>query len=247
MAQKIYLKDSDVGLGCFSLPVLTFNERNEILKTTNPQLNEQERAAVVYFGMLAEQPEPSGNLEAYYIEPENGPYKETELNYEQERWLEFEREMRYGALIGAMYRQSLEKADAITAYYKNLARLQNYIAYYGLGEGIQKTLMEQKRKLAGLRAGIEASKAAAAKALAMSQITDEMSDEAKFEAAQKQGEAQRQMDAAISKGNELERQLNNISNGLPADFGSESSGGSSGGGLLALLAAGAAAFFALKG
>lgn len=220
MARKVYL--TNTGIGCFTLPILEFYERNEILKKTNPQLNDEERAAVVYFGMLAEQPEPTTINKAWYIEPNNAKIRkglvvlkdETAQNIEN--WLTIENDAKYkveGALrIGAT------EATAQTAYYNNVKRLQDWIAYNGLWNGIQKTLMEQSRKLQGLRAGIEASKAAAAKALGLSQITDEMTDEARVEAAQAQAQAQKQYNEAIERENKLNKQLENLSKGLPADF-----------------------------
>lgn len=221
MAKNVYL--TNTGIGCFSLPILEFYERNEELKRTNPQLNDQERAAVVYFGMLAEQPEPTTINKAWYIEPNNAKIRKSpfvivkdETAQNIENWLNIEHDAKYkfeGSLrIGAT------ESTAQTAYYNNLKRLQDWIAYNGLWGGIQKTLNEQSRKLQGLRAGILASQAAAAKALALSQITDEMTDEARVEAAQAQAQAQKQYNEAIERENVLNKQLDNISKGLPADF-----------------------------
>ena len=221
MARKVYL--TNTGIGCFTLPILEFYERNEILKKTNPQLNDEERAAVAYFGMLAEQPEPTTINKAWYIEPNNAKIRKSpfvivkdETAKNIENWLTIENEAKYkfeGSLrIGAT------EATAQTAYYNNLKRLQDWISYNGLWGGIQTTLNEQSRKLQGLRAGILASQAAAAKALALSQITDEMTDEARVEAAQAQAKAQREYDEAIERENVLNKQLDNISKGLPADF-----------------------------
>lgn len=221
MARKIYLKDT--GIGCFTLPILEFYERNEILKKTNPQLNDEERAAVIYFGMLAEQPEPTTINNAWYIEPNNAKIKKStfvtikdETAKNIENWLNIENAAKYE--FDGVLRLGLTEATAQTAYYNNLKRLQDWISYHGLWTGIEKTLLEQKRKLQGLRAGILASQAAAAKALALSQITDEMTDEARVEAAQAQAQAQKQYDKAIERENDLNRQLDNISKGLPADF-----------------------------
>lgn len=218
MAQKIYLKDSDLGLGAFSFPVLTFNERMAELKQRNPQLNDEERAAVVYFGMLADTPQPTTENKVYYLEPQNGPFKQFEANNNPENWLDIEKTLKYSGVAGALYRSALTESEPATGYYNNVLRLQYWISYNGLWNGIHKTLMEQNRKLQGLRAGIEASKAAAAKALGLSQITDEMTDAARVEAAQAQAQAQKQYDEAIERENVLNKQLDNISKGLPADF-----------------------------
>lgn len=215
MAKKIYRSDDTIGMGVFSLPVLTFVERFERLKTTNPQLDEQGRAAVAYFGMLAEQPEPS--------RMGNGVYIDETFNSDIGSWPKIEHEFRYTP-FGAGYLKFIED-DVVTAYYKQVKRLQDYISYNALNDGIEKTLMEQKRKLAGLRAGIAESKAQAARALALSQITDEMTDEARFEAAEAQAKAQKNYDEAIARETELEKQLDNISRGLPADFGSTKTAG----------------------
>lgn len=220
MARKVYL--TNTGIGCFTLPILEFYERNKILKKTNPQLNDEERAAVVYFGMLAEQPEPTTINKAWYIEPNNAKIRkglvvlkdETAQNIEN--WLTIENDAKY--TFEGVLRIGPTEATAQTAYYNNVKRLQDWIAYNGLWNGIHKTLMEQSRKLQGLRAGIEASKAAAEKALGLSQITDEMTDAARVEAAQAQAQAQKQYNEAIERENTLNKQLDNLSKGLPADF-----------------------------
>lgn len=224
MARKIYL--TNTGIGCFSLPILEFYERNEILKKTNPQLNDEERAAVTYFGMLAEQPEPTTINKVWYIEPNNAKIRKSpfiitkdESARNIENWLTIENDAKY--TFEGVLRLGATEATAQTAYYNNLKRLQDWIAYNGLWGGIQATLNEQSRKLQGLRAGILASQAAAAKALALSQITDEMTDEARVEAAQAQAKAQKEYDEAIERENILNKQLDNISKGLPADFRSE--------------------------
>ena len=217
MAQKIYLKDSVLGLGAFSFPVLTFNERMIDIKRRNPQLNDQERAAVVYFGMLADTPQPTTENKVYYLEPQNGPFTEFEANNNPENWLDIENKLKYTA-VSPIFQSALKESEPATGYYNNVLRLQYWISYNGLWNGIHKTLMEQSRKLQGLRAGIEASKAAAAKALAYSQINDEMTDEARVEAAQAQAQAQKQYDEAVERENVLNKQLDNISKGLPADF-----------------------------
>lgn len=221
--------EKDIGLGVFSLPVLSFKERMDLLKQTNPELSEQARAAVAYFGMLAEMPAPTAEYEAYYIEPQNSLTKYQEAGTNFQNWVNIENTIREnapksksifygGPLKYASAIAGLTKADANTAYYKNLERLQYWIASNGLNEGIKKTLAEQSRKLQGIRAGIAESKAQAARALAMSQITEEMTDEARFEAAEAQAKAEENYNSAIEREQELNRQLDNISKGLPADY-----------------------------
>lgn len=220
MAKKIYISDENIGLGAFSFPVLTFNERMDDLKRRNPQLDDNERAAVVYFGMLADTPQPTKTGNVYYLEPENGPYKQIEENKNKENWFDIEENLKYHA-VGHIMTSAFKEIDAATGYFNNVKRLQDWISYNGLWGGIQTTLNEQSRKLQGLRAGILASQAAAAKALALSQITDEMTDEARVEAAQAQAKAQKEYDEAIERENVLNKQLDNISKGLPADFRTE--------------------------
>lgn len=225
---KITDIEKDIRLGVFSLPVLSFVESMDFLKQTNPELSEQARAAVAYFGMLAEMPAPTSG-EAFYIDPQNALTKYRETGENIQNWLDIESTIKdeapkgksifYGGpLKYAAAIAGLTKADATTAYYKNLERLQEWIAANGLNEGIKKTLAEQSRKLQGIRAGIAESKAAAARAMAISQITDEMSDEARFDAAEAQAKAKEEYENAIAKENELQKQLNNISKGLPADY-----------------------------
>lgn len=221
--------ENEIGLGAFSLPVLSFNDRVNLLKKTNPELSPDKAAAVAYFGMLAERPAPSGDYEAFYINPENSTYINLEDGENFSNWLTIEEYVRSlpkraesmilgGPLKYATKYAGLTKTDANTAYYKNLKRLQDWIAANGLYGGIKKTLSEQSRKLQGIQAGILASKQAAARALALSQITDEMTEDARIEAAENIAKNQKKYDEAIEQEAELNKKLDNIKNGLPADY-----------------------------
>ena len=110
MAKKVYI--DDVGLGIFSFPVLAFNERMQTAKETTPQMNEQERAARVYFGMLAEQPKPTRETDVYFIDWEkSSPYKSGEL-VPIEKWLQFENGAKYSVLViflSRLYRQTRKR------------------------------------------------------------------------------------------------------------------------------------------
>lgn len=209
MAKKVYI--DDIGLGVFSFPVLAFNERMETAKETTPQLDEQARAARVYFGMLAEQPKPTRETDVYFIDWENSSvYKSGELTPIDE-WEKKEYTAKYSA-FGRLFVPFVQ-ADAQTAYFSALKNLQTWLAYYGLTEGIQKTLMEASRKRQKDLAAIAESNAAAARALAYSQQTADMTEEARIKAAENEARAQRVLDENLTKEAELKQELENIKAG----------------------------------
>lgn len=209
-------------LGIFSLPVFFFNEIMEGLKVTNPQLDDFQLASVAYFSMLAAQPAPTAEYTTYYL---NGNNADDIVAANEQSWLGLEKAVyersttEKKAIFYSKHLLGLSEGDAQTSYYNNLSRLQIWISNNGLWDGINTTLMEQKRKLAGIRAGIDASNQAAAKALAMSQINAEMTEEARIEAAQREAEAKATLEKNLNREAELDRQLNNIENGLPAYYG----------------------------
>lgn len=209
MAKKVYI--DDIGLGIFSFPVLAFNERMQTAKETTPQLDEQARAARVYFGMLAEQPKPTRETGVYFIDWENtSPYKSGEL-VPVDSWLEKENAAKYSA--GGQILVPFVEADAQTAYFSALKNLQTWLAYYGLTDGIQKTLMEASRKRQADLAKINESNAAAARALAYSQQTSEMTEEARIKAAENEARAKRTLEENITKEAEIKQELENIKAG----------------------------------
>lgn len=220
MATKIYIDNSVLGLGCFSLPILEFTERDAILKANSPQLDEQARAAVVYFGMLAEQPAPTGAKDALYIDYNKTPWNNNAPTIDD--WAEIEKIIRYSSALGPAYLSSMaSKSDAQTAYYKNLANLQTWLAYNGLTNGIQKTLNEESRKRQKELAQLQASNAAAAYASAMEKINAATTEEARREAAEKIGKYQEQLNENLERETQLKQELAELEAGiLPGSSGS---------------------------
>jgi hypothetical protein len=228
MAKKRIYRPNDLfGIGIFAYPVLEFNERMETAKETTPQMDEQARAARVYFGMLAEQPKPTREDECVYFDYENS-------NREIKDWLKYEEYFKYKALPVAM---PLKNADAQTAYFSSLKNLQTWLSYYGLMDGIKKTLAEESRKKQAELASIQASKAAAAKALAYSRMNEDLSEEARREAAENEARAQKTLDENLTKEAELKQELENIKAGYLVE--------QTGGSVWPWLLLGAGAFFAL--
>lgn len=243
MAQKVYIKDDNLGLGCFSFPILSFNERMETVKGTNPQLDEQARAALVYFGMLAQQPKPTRESEVYVIDWENvSPYKSGEL-VPVEEWLEREESAKYSALGRVL--APIVKEDPQTAYFKALKNLQDWLVYYKLNNGIEKTLREESRKIQASKAQAQEAKAAAARALAYTKMNAEQIATSEDEYLKAIEKNQKQYDEAVIKEAEYDQMLENVRSGLPADFGeTKESGGMT---ILKIAALGAGAFFLLRG
>lgn len=230
MAKKTIYRPNDLfGIGIFAYPILEFNERMETAKQTTPQLTGdlQALAARVYFGMLAEQPKPTREDECYYLDWEN-------FGHDKEEWLKGEEYIKYHA-IPIFY--PLTKTDAQTAYFSALKNLQSWLAYYGLTEGIQKTLMEASRKRQADLAAIAASNAAAARALAFSQVTADMTEEARVKAAEAEGRAKKTLEQNLEKEAEIKQELENIKAGYLVE--------QTGGSVWPWLLLGAGAFYAL--
>lgn len=221
MANEFAIFQKDLGLGIFSYPIYEFNERYEKLKATNPQLNEQERAAVAYFGMIAQQPKPTrtdnvGELGYFDL-------------YPLDNWLDIERQIQKDpGGLGLSKLQSLGRprltTDAQQAYLNHIFRLQAWINFNGLWDGIQKTLNEESRKRQKDLANAQASQQAAAYALAMSRITDDMSEQARIDAAKKTADAQFRLEQASAAEEKIKAEISNLEKGLPADFGQNKTG-----------------------
>lgn len=196
------------------IPCWTFEKENNRLKVSNPELNEQERAATAYFAILARNPIPTTMENVYFSDWQNllsdTPEYYLGLEYNLANPVQFERG--YGWNFSAY-----QEAPAPEVYLYNVQKLRTYLAKLGLYDGIEATLKEESRKLQAQAAAASASAQAAAKALAMSRITEDMTEEARIEAAERQAEAQRQYDAAIEQENRTREQLNRISNGLPPE------------------------------
>lgn len=224
MAKKVYRDEALFGLGALSYPTLTFQERSDIIKESQPGMTDQERAAVVYFGMLAEVPTPtsSGNYNSILYEQ----VEENEPDFK--KWPAYEINMKYSA-VGMLptTQRSLQESYAV-----NLYHLQQYLVKHGLWTGIEKTLSEESRRRQADRAALDAQAAAAAKALAYGRMTQDEATAVKNRVEQQQAE--------------IDRQLQELKAGiLPQEPGQTATAGGSS--ILPIAAAAAAAFFALKG
>lgn len=224
MAKKVYRDEALFGLGALSYPTLTFQERSDIIKESQPGMTDQERAAVVYFGMLAEVPTPTSSGTYNSILYEQVEEKEPDFK----KWPAYEINMKYSA-VGMLptTQRSLQESYAV-----NLYHLQQYLVKHGLWNGIEKTLSEESRRRQSDRAALDAQAQAAAKALAYGRMTQDEATAVKKRVEQQQAE--------------IDRQLEELKAGiLPQEPGqTATSGGSS---ILPIAAAAAAAFFALKG
>lgn len=230
MAKKIYRPNDLFGLGVFAYPILEFNERMETAKQTTPQMSGdlQALAARVYFGMLAEQPKPTREDDVYFTDWENS-------GVDKKDWLKYEDATKYS--VFDWLQEYRIRTDAQTAYFSALKNLQTWLAYNGLSEGIQKTLMEASRKRQADLAAIAASNASAARALAFSQQSADMTEEARIKAAENEARAQRVLDENLTKEAEIKQDLENIKNGYLLE--------KTGGSVWPWLLLGAGAFFAL--
>ena len=228
--KKIYRPNDIFGIGVFAYPILEFNERMETAKQTTPQMagDLQALAARVYFGMLAEQPKPTREDDVYYLDWEN-------IGLDKKDWLEAEEGVKYRAF--PRYGVPAQKTDAQTAYFSALKNLQSWLAYYGLTEGVKKTLAEESRKKQAELAAIQESKAAAARALAYSRMNEDLSEEARYKAAENEGRAQRELDENLKKEAEIKQELENIKAGYLVQ--------QTGGSVWPWLLLGAGAFYAL--
>ena len=230
MAKKVYRPNDIFGLGVFSYPILEFNERMETAKQTTPQLagDLQALASRVYFGMLAEQPKPTREDDVYYTDWENS-------GIDRKSWLKYEDATKYSIIDWLQtYRV---KADAQTAYFSALKNLQDWLAYYGLMDGIKKTLAEESRKKQAELATIQEGKKAAAIALAYSRMNENMSEEARREAAENEARAQKIFDENLTKEAQIKQELENIKAGYLVQ--------QTGGSVWPWLLLGAGAFYAL--
>ena len=214
-------------LGVLVAPVWCFEYENNLLKNSNPELDDQERASIIYFSMLARNPVVTSTEDAPWYDWETllDSTKQT-----PEWMLGVESVAAIPALtIGeGVTAQELYKLNtnylptpANEAYFKAVAKLQNYIAKRGLWKGIQKTLNEQSRKSQAEKAALDAQAQAAAYAAAMARMNADVSEEARIEAAEAEATANELLKQAQEAEIKLQNKLENISNGLPEDFGEE--------------------------
>lgn len=249
-------------LGGLYLPCVEFELRKNILLANTPQLSEEEAAAITYFAMLAETPQPTSNE---IILVPNWSEAQTPLQMISTETAIFDNE---GNLTVSPAVANYERAGITTAYnwrtaaatgdnetyqfnarfvpksdvYLNqVKKLQKYLIKRGLWDGVQKTLSEESRSLQALLAAAQAQEQAAAYKAAMArQIAEEGTDKARAEAAKQLAEAEKAYKDAEAYQNEIKNKLNRIENGLTPE---DEKGGF---GLSTLLGLGAAALFFLR-
>lgn len=249
-------------LGGLYLPCVEFELRKNILLANTPQLSEEEAAAITYFAMLAETPQPTSNE---IILVPNWSEAQTPIQMISTETAIFDNE---GNLTVSPAVANYERAGITTAYnwrtaaatgdnetyqfnarfvpksdvYLNqVKKLQKYLIKRGLWDGVQKTLSEESRSLQALLAAAQAQEQAAAYKAAMArQIAEEGTDKARAEAAKQLAEAEKAYKDAEAYENEIKNKLNRVGNGLTPE---DEKGGF---GLSTLLGLGAAALFFLR-
>lgn len=249
-------------LGGLYLPCVEFELRKNILLANTPQLSEEEAAAITYFAMLAETPQPTSN-ETILVP--NWSEAQTPLQMISTETAIFDNE---GNLTVSPAVANYERAGITTAYnwrtaaatgdnetyqfdarfipksdvYLNqVKKLQKYLIKRGLWDGVQKTLSEESRSLQALVAAAQAQEQAAAYKAAMArQIAEEGTEKARAEAAKQLAEAEKAYKDAEAYENEIKNKLNRVGNGLTPE---DEKGGF---GLSTLLGLGAAALFFLR-
>lgn len=235
-------------LGPWSYPVSEFLTRFFTLKKNSPQYTDEEAAAVTYFGMIAEQPEPTAQVTDISIDwnavdtiafdiaaydpvmVDNGPnmllpYFETLINRndlirkDKKPYLGIQKNDAGKWQIYFVWKNVRTTRSLQESYIESVYHLNRYLYYNGLYSGIQKTLSEESRRLQGLRAQALASQQAAAKALALSRASEDVQEEA-VERYEKQ------LKDAQVKQQEIEDYLNKLAN-VPTGQGSTTTAGSS--------------------
>lgn len=251
-------------LGPWDYPIAEFLARFEQLKRNSPQYTDQEAAAVVYFGMVAQQPTPTAeftdisidwdkvdtiayNLQSYDpAQVELGPNGvltlfDVELLIKQcvkkdgEPYFGIKKDSGKWQIYFLGYNVRTTRTLQ-ESYVAAVYHLNRYLVWNGLYDGIVKTLAEESRKLQGLRAQALASQAAAAKALALSKASENVSEEVVERYEQ-------QLEEAKAKEQEITDYLQKLLN-TPQGQGSTTAAGTSG--LLPLAIGAAAALFALR-
>lgn len=231
--------DPDFELGVFNYPVFNFVQKFFELKRNSPQYNDEEAAAITYFGMVAGQPIPTAiyndiaidwdKIDAIVYNDENGLDPNKVLP-----WWEMSVARNDGGAVGKIkgkwqiwfpvsgiganeYLKNNSSTnvrltrDLKTSYVAAVYHLNRFLVYNGLYKGVEKTLAEESRRLQGLRAKALASQAAAARALALAKTSEDISVE-------KIQEYQNQLNDAQEKEKELTDYLNRLKN-LPSGTG----------------------------
>lgn len=241
--------DPNFELGPWSYPVSEFLTRFFTLKKNSPQYTDEEAAAVTYFGMIAEQPEPTAQVTDISIDwtgvdsivydiaaydpaqAENGPnmllpYFETLINRndlirkDKKPYLGIKKNDAGKWQIYFIWKNVRTTRSLQESYIESVYHLNRYLYYNGLYSGIQKTLSEESRRLQGLRAQALASQQAAAKSLALSRASENVQEEV-VERYEKQ------LEAAQIKQQEIDDYLRKLAN-TPTGQGSTTTAGASG-------------------
>lgn len=252
-------------LGPWSYPISTFLSRFFQLKHNSPQYTDEEAAAVTYFGMVAEQPEPTAtytdisidwtavdtiayNIQAYDpIQTDVGPngllvYFENKLltktciKKDGHSYIGIKKNDEGKWRIYFIWDQVRVTRTLQESYVDSVYHLNRYLVYNGLYSGVQKTLSEESRKLQGLRAQALASQQAAAKALALSRASEDVQEEVVKR-------YEKQLEEAQVKEAEINDYLQKLAN-VPEGQGNISSSGTSS--IIPLALGAAAALFALR-
>lgn len=214
-------------LGELVAPVWLFEYENNLLKKSNPELDDQARAATIYFSILARNPVVTSTEAAPWYDWETL----LDATKQTPEWILGVESLAaipavtigQGVTAKELYKLNTNylPIPANEAYFKAIAKLQKYIAKRGLWNGIQKTLNEQSRKSQAEKAALDAQAQAAAYAAAMARINADISEEARIEAAEAEATANELLKQAQEAEIKLQNKLENISNGLPEDFGEE--------------------------
>lgn len=214
-------------LGELVAPVWLFEYENNLLKNSNPELDDQARAATIYFSILARNPVVTSTEAAPWYDWET-LLDATKQTPEWMLGVESLAAIPAVTIGNGVTARELYKLNtnylpipANQAYFKAIAKLQKYIAKRGLWNGIQKTLNEQSRKSQAEKAALDAKAQAAAYAAAMARMNADVSEEARIEAAEAEASANELLQQAQEAEIKLQNKLENISNGLPEDFGEQ--------------------------
>lgn len=214
-------------LGELVAPVWLFEYENNLLKNSNPELDDQARAATIYFSILARNPVVTSTESAPWYDWET-LLDATKQTPEWMLGVESLAAIPAVTIGNGVTARELYKLNtnylpipANEAYFKAIAKLQKYISKRGLWNGIQKTLNEQSRKSQAEKAALDAKAQAAAYAAAMARMNADVSEEARIEAAEAEASANELLKQAQEAEIKLQNKLENISNGLPEDFGEQ--------------------------
>ena len=223
-------------LGGLYLPCVEFELRKNILMANTPQINEEEAAAITYFAMLAETPQPTikeivlvpnwseAQTPLQLISTETSIFDSDGNLTVSEAVKEYERagittayNWRTAAATGdnETYQFNASFIPKSDVYLRQVKKLQNYLIKRGLWDGVQKTLSEESRSLQALLAAAQAQEQAAAYKAAMARrLAEEGTEQARAEAAKQLAEAEKAYKEAEAYENEIRNKIDRVSNGL---------------------------------